>query len=263
MDKFRANPYNLNNRFITSNDIVNIMKTLNIDNFKINDISHYQTAFIHKSYCKLSEYTEYEYPGSHYLPLQDISYEAMEFLGDSILGSVVCSYLYKRFYGIHKQNEGFLTKLKIRLVCGENLCEFSKRIHFQKYLIISNHIEEKCSGRENSNILEDVFEAFIGALFLDHNYQVAEDFIIRVIEKYFDFTDILLRDNNYKDQISRYFQQNFGVYPVYKTERIEDIGFRTEILKEGEIIIQGEGISKKKSEQDASKRALIFYNVIT
>ena len=212
MDKFRANPYNLNNRFITSNDIVNIMKTLNIDNFKINDISHYQTAFIHKSYCKLSEYKEYEYPGSNYLPLQDRSYEIMEFLGDSILGSVVCSYLYKRFYGIHGQNEGFLTKLKIRLVCGENLCELSKKVCFQKHLIISNHIEEKCSGRENSNILEDVFEAFIGAIYLDHNYQVAEEFIIQVIEKFVDFTDVLLRDNNYKDQISRYFQQNHHPY---------------------------------------------------
>ena len=134
----------------------------------------------------------------------------------------------------------------------------------EKFMEISNHIEEKCSGRDNANILEDVFEAFIGAIYLDHGYQVTEDFIIKVIEKYVDFTDILLRDNNYKDQISRYFQQNFSIYPTYKTEKLnEDKGFKTFILKNDEIIVEGSGGSKKKSEQDASKRALIHYNVIT
>ena len=262
--KFRANPYNLNNAFVTNKDIVNIMKSLNIDDFTITNLSHYKTAFIHKSYCKLSEYEEYEYPGIEYMELQDNSYEKMEFLGDAILGSVVCSYIYERFCKIHNQNEGFLTKLKIRLVCGENLCELSKNIGFQKHLIISKHIEEKCSGRDNSNILEDVFEAFIGALYLDNDYKVAENFIIKVIEKYVDFTEILLKDNNYKDQISRYFQQNFSLYPTYKTEKLtDDKGFKTIIYKGEEIIIEGSGNSKKKSEQDASKRALIHYNVIT
>tara|TARA_B110000285_G_C15117453_1_gene614999 strand:+ start:459 stop:1256 length:798 start_codon:yes stop_codon:yes gene_type:complete len=262
--KFRANPYNLNNQFVDQNDIINIMKSLNIADFPINNLSYYKTAFIHKSYCKLSEYEGYEYPGNEYMELQDNPYEKMEFLGDSILGSVVCSYIYERFCETHNQNEGFLTKLKIRLVCGENLYDLSKKMGFQKYLIISNHIEDKCSGRDNANILEDVLEAFIGAVYLDRGYQVAEDFIIKLIEKYVDFTDILLRDNNYKDQISRYFQQNFSIYPTYKTEKLSgDNSFKTIILKNDEIIVEGCGGSKKKSEQDASKHALIHYNVIT
>ena len=84
-----ANPYNLNNKFITSNDIINIMETLNINNFKVNDILLYQTAFIHKSYCKeLYEDTDFKNIDES-LDLQEKSYETMEFLGDSILGSVV------------------------------------------------------------------------------------------------------------------------------------------------------------------------------
>ena len=108
--KFRANPYNLNNQFVDQNDIINIMKSLNIADFPINNLSYYKTAFIHKSYCKLSEYEGYEYPGNEYMELQDNPYEKMEFLGDSILGSVVCSYIYERFCETHNQ---FIVKLSI------------------------------------------------------------------------------------------------------------------------------------------------------
>ena len=262
--KFRANPYNLNNAFVTNKDIVNIMK------FSILMILLLLIYHIIKQLLFTNHTVNYQNMKSMNIQVMDIwNYKKihtkkMEFLGDAILGSVVCSYIYERSCKIHNQNEGFLTKLKICLVCGENLCELSKNIGFQKHLIISKHIEEKCSGRDNSNILEDVFEAFIGALYLDNDYKVAENFIIKVIEKYVDFTDILLKDNNYKDQISRYFQQNFSVYPTYKTEKLtDDKGFKTIIYKGEEIIIEGSGNSKKKSEQDASKRALIHYNVIT
>ena len=71
----------------------------------------YQKSFIHKSYCKLKDYNEFKYPGDNYLPLQEESYETIEFLGDSILGSVVSSYIYRRFHMIYGETEGFLTKL--------------------------------------------------------------------------------------------------------------------------------------------------------
>ena len=188
----------------------------------------------------------------------------MEFLGDAILGSVVSSYLYERYYDIHKQNEGFLTKLKIRIICGENLCKLSRNLKFQKHLILSKHIEENCNGRENDNILEDVFEAFIGAIFLDSGYEKAKEFIIRVIEKYVDFTDILLTDTNYKDQISRYFQKVYedGTRPTYKHIKENDI-FYCELYAKDKLIIKGQGVSKKKSEQDVSQKALIYFNVLT
>tara|TARA_B100000686_G_scaffold234562_1_gene242307 strand:+ start:1501 stop:2310 length:810 start_codon:yes stop_codon:yes gene_type:complete len=262
--KFKANPYNFNNVLISEKQIINIMRSLNINDFKLTNLDSYRTAFIHKSYCKLKDYEGYDYPGEGCIPLQDISYETMEFLGDAILGGVVSSYLYERFYKIHQQNEGFLTKLKIRIICGENLCQLSKHLSFQKYLVVSKHIEDNCEGRNNSNILEDVFEAFIGAIYLDTDYSTAEKFIIQVIEQFVDFTEVLLVDNNYKDQISRYFQRNFndGSRPIYKHAKHNDI-FYCELYHKDKLLIQGEGVSKKKSEQDVSKKALIYFNVIT
>ena len=270
MEKFKKDPYNLNNNLVTENDIINIMKSLNINDFKLTNLKYYQKSFIHKSYCKLPEYTDFEYPGAPCLPLQEESYEKMEFLGDSILGSIVASYIYQRFGMIHDQNEGFLTKLKIRIVCGENLAKLSKHLNFQNHLILSKYQEEQCSGRNNLNMLEDIFESFIGAIYLDNDYYTVENFLIKVIEKYVDFTDILMTDNNYKDQISRYFQNNFKVHPKYETIKNEDKNnFISKIYRfdnENNIniyICSGEGESKKKSEQDASKNALIHFNVLT
>ena len=264
--KFKSNPYNYNNRLLTELDVINIMKSLHINDFKPNNISFDQRSFIHKSYCKLKDYEEYEYPGAPCLKLQDESYEKIEFLGDAILGSVVSAYLYKRFYEIYNQNEGFLTKLKIRIICGENLSKLSKHLSFSEYIILSKHVDDNCSGKENSNILEDVFEAFIGALYLDHGYSVAEKFIISVIERYVDFTDILMNDTNYKDQILRYFHRNqeTSIKPFYKHMKCEEKGtFICELHYNNKLIMKGEGITKKKSEQDVSKKALINYNVIT
>ena len=261
--KFKVDPYNPTNKFITENDIINIMNTLNITDFKITNLNFYKTAFTHKSYCKLKEYEEFENKGNS-LPLQDNSYETMEFLGDAILGSIVSSYLYERFYKIHGQNEGFLTKLKIRIICGENLSQLSKHLSFNKYIILSKHVDDNCSGRENENILEDVFEAFLGAIYLDNDYKVIEKFIIHVIEKYVDFTKFLLIDNNYKDQITRYFQKNYndGIRPIYKHTKKDNI-FYCDLYYKDKVLISGEGMSKKKSEQDVSKKALIYFHVLT
>lgn len=261
-NKFRANPYNFNNKHIQLDDIINIMNKLNINDFNTENIDKYQKSFIHKSYCKLTDYSEYENPGNGCMGLHEESYEIMEFLGDSILGSIVSSYIYRRFHEIYNQDEGFLTKLKIRLVCGENLSVLSNDLGFSKFLIISKHIEDNCSGRQNQNILEDVLEAFIGALYLDKGYHKTEEFIINLIEMYCDFTEIILKDNNYKDQISRYFQQTFNLYPKYKTEKYEDI-FKSTIYNGERVVCIGEGVSKKKAEQDVSKKALIHFNVIT
>ena len=260
--KFKANPYNLNNRLITLNDIINIMGKLNINDFSTTNLKLYQKSFIHKSYCKLKDYGEYKYPGDNYLPLQEESYETIEFLGDSILGSIVSSYIYRRFHMIYGETEGFLTKLKIRLVCGENLCDISKKMGLSPFLVISKHIEESCSGRENKNILEDVLESFIGTLYLDKGYKYTETFIINMLETYCDFTEIILKDTNYKDQISRYFQQTFNVHPRYKTEKYENI-FRSSIFNNDILVDIGSGESKKKAEQDVSKKALIHFNVIS
>ena len=260
MDKFKENPYNSKNKLILDSDIINIMKTLNINDFKINNLSLYQTAFIHKSYCKMNSYEEFTNDNND-LPLQDKSYETMEFLGDSILSSSVSSYLYERFHDIYGENEGFLTKIRTRIVCGENLAVLSKQLNFDKHIIISKHIDDNCNGRDNKNILEDVFEAFLGAIFLDNDYEYAKKIIIIIIELLIDFTDMIINDTNYKDQILRYCQHNFKVNPNYEHVRKENNVFYCNLLI-NDITITGEGITKKKAEQDASKKTLQYYNVL-
>ena len=132
-------------------------------------------------------------------------------------------------------------------------------------MIISKHIEENCSGRDNLHILEDIYEAFLGALYLDSgDYSIIEKFIINSIEMYIDIADVILKDNNYKDQLLRYFQHNFKIYPKYVTLKNEDNNnFECKIFKNEDYVITGIGNTKKKSEQNASKLALISYRVMS
>jgi len=260
--KFKAvDPYNKNNKLITSSDVTNIMLALNINDFKINNLDHYKKAFVHESYTKLSDYKLFT-NNNNYLELQNKSYETMEFLGDSLLGSIVSNYLYKRYTLLYNENEGFLTKIKNKIVNGESLAYLSNNLNFNKYLVISNHLEVNCDGRNNKNILEDTLEAFIGAIYLDqNNYNLLEMFIINLIEKYVDFSDLIVNDTNYKDQLLRYFHNNFKLHPIYKIEKKNDL-FYCNVIKEDSIISEGIAESKKKAEQLASRNTLIHYGVL-
>ena len=139
-----------------------------------------------------------------------------------------------------------------------SLPRISLRCVCKRWLVFINYVLIK-------NLKGKNFEAFVGAIYLDHSYEVAEKFIISVIETYVDFTDILLTDTNFKDQILRYFQHNYKTYPTYKhiPDETNDKLFICELLKDNEIISIGKGISKKKAEQDASYNALIKFNVLT
>ena len=260
--KFKADPYNSSNALISIQDVIHIMNQVNMNNFKPTHISFYQEAFIHKSYNFLEDYKEFKKPDDC-LELQVKSYETLEFLGDSLLGCMTAEYLYKRFEG---EDEGFFTKIKTRIVNGEQLCYLANQLGLNKHLIISKHIEENCSGRENQHILEDVLEAFIGALYIDtQDYTVIQEFVFNLIEEFLDLPEIILKDTNFKDQILRYFQHNFKVYPTYhhidKLEGEEE--FKCELVKEEIVICVGTGKTKKKAEQNASYNALVQFNVLT
>jgi ribonuclease-3 len=259
--KFSANPYNNRNFLINESNVKDIMNLFGIHDFKPNNINLYQTAFIHKSYCPMKDYEDY-INNDNSLPLQLESYEKMEFLGDSILGYIVCKYIYQRYTLIYNKDEGFLTKLKNRLVCGEMLAQLSKNLGFDKFIVISKHIEDNCDGRNNKNILEDVFEAFIGALYLDKgDIQLIDTFLINIYEMFVDFGEIILVDTNYKDQISRYFQNTFNIYPKYEIIKT-DTHYSCNLYKDSEIVSNGDGTTKKGAEQDASKNALLKYGVL-
>jgi len=261
--KFSENPYNNNNKLITPKDIIDIMNKLNINDFIIDDIIIYQNSFVHTSYTKLDDYKKYKNINNS-LELQDKSYETLEFLGDSILGSIVSSYLYRRYHETHKQNEGFLTKMKNNIVNGESLSMLSSSLNLNQFMIISKYIELDCHGRDNDNILEDIFEALIGAIYLDKGYLMTERFILSVIETYIDFGELIITDKNYKDQLLRYYQNNYKESPKYiNVYNLQTKLFVTHLSNNKSIKeIFGYGKSKKKSEQDLANNVLIDFGVL-
>ncbi len=153
----RQNP---ENKLITAADVEAIMRENGLD-IKVNNVDIYQKAFIHRSYLKNNYNDEHDIKC---VPLQNTCNETYEFLGDTILNSVVGSYLYERF---STENEGFLTKTRTKMVRGTTLGQLAKRLGFGQWVIISQHVDTE-SGRENLRILEDLFESFIAAIYLDN-----------------------------------------------------------------------------------------------
>ena len=283
--KIIINPYNFNNKLLQKSDIKSILSDYEID-FDITDLSLYQRAFVHKSYCKknpedIQDDVELAEKPEGCLELQEKDNERLEYLGDSVISCIIAKYLYERY---PDQDEGFMTRLRTKLVNGEMLGKLSLEIGFEKFLLISRHVEERCNGRSSLRILEDVFESFVGALFLDFNnntlnnklfenmysgpgFQMCELFIVNLIESKIDFSELILTDYNYKDQLLRFFQQKFQETPKYKEVMVEgpphDRIFTMCVLDtEGDIICEGKGKSKKKAEQVASKKCLIHFGII-
>ena len=276
--------YNENNFYITKEIIQSILKKANINN-EIDNLSVWQQAFIHKSYCINTDFKKNEKffgridnnNNNGILPLQEDSNEVLEWLGDGIIQSVVAIYLFKRY---KNQREGFLTKIRSKLVKTETLSKLALSLNFDKHLILSKHIEIICNGRKNSRILEDSFEAFIGAMMTDFGskneidgYNICNQFIINMIESKIDITELIINDDNYKDQLMRYYQKMFnGKFPLYEQKNIivniNDNGISTKkfhmIVRDIEDNVIGEGIahSKKEAEQKAAKDALMHLSLI-
>jgi ribonuclease-3 len=217
------------------------------------------------------------------LPLQDMSYERLEFLGDSLLGMIVANYLYTRF---PDQNEGFLSKIRTKIVNGKMLGFLSEKIGFPKFAIISKQVEE-AGGRKNFKIMEDIFEAFIGALFLDFQseedeivmpkhikiipfsgagYFIVEQWIIYIIENYIDFTELIRIKNNYKDMLVSYMQHQLQDVPrFYEINVVSKDNNRvfTYCVKDrnNTVLATATGNTKKESENNVAKEALNYYGI--
>ena len=278
--------YNENNFYITKEIIQSILQKGNINN-DVNDLTIWQQAFIHKSYCKHNDFKKNEkFFGSidsininehkNILPLQDDSNEVLEWLGDGIIQSVAAIYLFKRF---KTQREGFLTKIRSKLVKTESLSKLALYLGFDKYLIISKHIEIICNGRKNSRILEDCFEAFIGAMMNvygakneSEGFDICNTFIINIIEQKIDITDLIINDDNFKDQLMRFYQKKYnGKFPIYEQKTLITTTNENGIVnkkfhmfvRDNDNNIIGEGIarSKKEAEQKAAKAALMHFGI--
>lgn len=272
-------PYNNKNILITENDVNKILNKFNIK-LKCIKIDFYRKALVNKSYA--TRKNENFVSGNincpdDCLPLQEECNERFEFLGDSVLSTTVANYLYERY---PDQQEGFLTKMRSKLVNGYMLADLCRHVGLNKWVIISKQIEEN-NGRDNYKILEDIFEAFICAIFMDFNqinsenvendisgfgFQIAEKWIINVIEDKVDFAKLIKQNKNYKDLLIKYFQHTFMKLPQFYESNVEIMNNKkmfTIIVKNNEQILGiGKSNTKKKAEQLASEKALQYFNEI-
>jgi ribonuclease III len=257
-------PYNNKNILITPQDVHNILTKFNVSH-QVKNINYFQEALTHRSYT-IKEYNLKDiekYKKDNILNLFDKSYERLEFLGDTICKASISGYIFQRY---PNEDEGFMTRLKTKLENRQAFAKFGKLLGLDRFILISYQLEQKM-GRTSEKVLEDCFEAFMGALYLDSGFDICRNIIINFLENEIDFAEILYNDNNYKDQLLRFYHKNKWSYPVYvdiKAEgplhcRIYTIG-----VKDSNGNIAGIGVdhSKRKAEQIASKKAVINFGVI-
>jgi len=204
-------PFNPVNKWISLSTVQTILKKYRVTT--LHDFELYKQAFIHRSYChrtldstiKLSECP------SNCIGLQQKSNERLEFLGDGVVECVTKHYLYRRFY---REQEGFMTEKKIALVKNESIGKLAMDMGLQEWYLISNHTEEK-KMRSNLKKLGCLFEAFLGAVFLDAGYEAAKTFLECVYETHIDWSELILCDDNYKNILQVKLQKEFKITPEY------------------------------------------------
>jgi dsRNA-specific ribonuclease len=169
-------PYNPLNKEIGHKDIETLLQTYGI-NVPITNINLYRRAFINKSYLRRPELENQQNnivivpKPADCMPLHTKSNERLEFVGDGVLELIAKWVLYLRF---PKENEGFMTEKKIALVKNEAIGKLAYEMGLHKWVVLSKHAESK-DTRTNLKKLGCVFEAFLGAIFLDYNRMEVKD----------------------------------------------------------------------------------------
>jgi len=204
------------------------------------NIEYYNIAFTHTSYSN-----------EHKL---SYSYERLEFLGDAILELVITDYFYKNT----TYKEGEMTKLRASYVCENALYEYAKEIELNEYIKVG-HGEKKSGGQSKKVIMADVFEAVIGAIYLDLGYDKAKMFIEKIVLPHVKNheNNEFLRD--YKSELQEMVQTNKKSvsYEVVNEEGpAHNKLFEVVVKVEGIIYGKAKAKSKKEAEQMAAKVAL-------
>jgi len=271
----KVHPFNNKNKLLTKNDVQNILKKYGIFH-NIGNLNIYQEAFVHESYSMphiqkvlLRDNLTLGDKLDGVVPLQNKSYERLEYLGDAIIEGVISAYLFERY---PDQDEFFLSRMRVSLVKGQSCTHLSKILGLGKHLLISKAMEERENARIKENILEDIFEAFIGAIYMDFkSFDVCNQFIINLIEDErtrINFVEMILDDGNYKNKLVDYVRKIFKTSVKFKVSEIIDDNtvkiYIAEAIRgdNNEVISSGRGTDNKKAYHDAAKNGLIKYNVL-
>ncbi|WP_344787770.1 ribonuclease III [Postechiella marina] len=184
-----------------------------------------------------------------------INYERLEFLGDAMLSSVVASHLYLEVPG---GDEGYLTKMRSKIVSREHLNELGRELNLIKL------VESKIPpGQFGDNIHGNLFEALVGAIFLDGGYKQCEKFIYkRIIIPYVDIEKLEGKVISYKSLLIEWCQKEKKTfaYNVYEDTGNDDVRhFSVKLSIDNKIVAKARATSKKKAEEKASKRAFFAF----
>lgn len=184
-----------------------------------------------------------------------LNYERLEFVGDAMLGAVIASYLYSE---VPDGDEGYLTKMRSKVVSREHLNELGKELKLIDF--VESNIPKTNFG---SNIHGNLFEALVGAIFLDKGYKQCEKFIYKnVIDKHIDIETLEGKVISYKSLLIEWCQKEKKTfdYNVYEDTGNDNMKhFSVKLSIDGKIVAKGRATSKKKAEEKASKRAFFAF----
>lgn len=214
---------------------MNLLEQIGI---KTNNIELYQTAFTHTSFANENNCE---------------SYERLEYLGDAVLEVIMSEYLYKST----KCEEGVMTKTRAKYVCEDALYEYSLKLKLNDYLRLGVG-EEENGGRHRKTIVADIFEAFIGAVFLDQGFETAKKFIYDNVIPMIENNEVNF-DTDYKSTLQELIQTDKRSLEYIVVEETGPAHNKTfKVIVKVDDIIYGEGIahSKKEAEQKAACDAL-------
>jgi ribonuclease-3 len=207
---------------------------------KVNNLAIYQKAFTHKSALKRYTLTE--------------SFETLEFMGDSVLGFLVTKFLFDKY---ESRQEGFLTKARTKLVRGNMLANIAKRLGLEKWILMDEK-GIRNGWNHNEKVLEDAFEALIGAIYLDLGLLHAKKFVLGIFsDTALVDLDCIMVDDNYKDRLMRYCQANKLNLPDYSIASHINGTFCIAVSVNGGRLGQGSAKTKKQAEQLSAYEALV------
>lgn len=176
------------------------------------------------------------------------SYERLEYLGDAVLELIMSEY----FYLNNNYSEGDMSKIRARYVCESALYEYAKQINLIPYIKVGHGIHS-----ENETIIADIFEAVLAVIYLDKGYEVAKEYIYKIVIPYVLENKIFLSD--YKSHLQEMVQtekKSLEYELVNETGPSHDKTFKVNVLVDGIVFGTGIGKSKKQAEQNAAKDAI-------
>jgi ribonuclease-3 len=203
--------------------------------YRPKNLSYFSKAITHRSYVSKTE--------------RLVSNERLEFLGDSIIGSVISEWLYHRF---PNEDEGYLTQLKSKIVSRKILSDIAEKLELRS--IIKFQVGRTINI---SSIEGNTLEAIIGAIYLDGGFIAAKNSILNhVFRKYIDIKKLLSEDNDYKSKLFIICQRNRWELEFRCDQEAPAKTYDIIVYINNEKYGAGTGYTKKEAEQEASKLTL-------